>query len=49
MPVHDDSHIVMIIVRYSFNDSSVAVVGPENAVNSTAYVLFYQRRYRLLR
>jgi hypothetical protein len=40
---YDDSHIV--IVRYSFNDSSVAAVGPEHAVSSTAYVLFYQRRY----
>jgi len=45
LPVHDDSHIVIVIGRYSFNDSSVAVVGPEHAVNSTAYVLFYQRRY----
>jgi hypothetical protein len=36
--------LLYVCCRYYFNDSSVTETNPENAINGSAYVLFYKRR-----
>ena len=39
----------IITGRYNFNDSHVSPADPKDAVDGSAYVLFYKRRYVLSR